>query len=263
MTSLDSRKSYRSVQLEVVIFDLGGTLIYFDADWMEALQESNTRLLQALKDAKIDVDERTFTDRFRAMLRNYYEERETEFIEFTSAYILRQALAEYGYAMIPDSVVREVLAAMYAVTQSYWKPDPDAHATLKALQKNGYRLGLISNASDNADVQTLVEQAGLQDFFEPILTSAAEGIRKPHPKIFWTALNHLDTHPSRAAMVGDTLGADILGAHHAGLFGIFVTRYADTPANRAHAETILPDATIGSLAELPGLLELLRSYSGD
>ncbi|MGW8249645.1 MAG: HAD family hydrolase, partial [Anaerolineales bacterium] len=215
---------FKSVQLEAIIFDLGSTLLYFDADWMEVVQESNARLLQALRDAEIVVDEQTFTDRFRAMLQDYYLERDTEFIEYTSGYILRQTLAEYGYATVPDSVIKKILAAMYSATQAHWKPDPEAHSTLKAVQEMGYRLGLISNASDNADVQALLDKAGLRDYFETILTSAAEGIRKPHPQIFWTALNHMDTHPSRAAMVGDTLGADILGAHHAGMLGIYVTR---------------------------------------
>lgn len=261
MSFTESQPHNSSLQFEVILFDLGGTLIYFDADWMEVVEEGNTRLLRALRDANFVVDEQTFASRFRAMLQAYFEERETEFIEYTSAYILRQTLAEFGYAEVSDSTVREALAAMYAVSQSYWTPDPDAHATLQTLRDRGYHLGLISNASDNADVQALVDRSDLRGFFEVILTSAAEGIRKPHPRIFWTALNHLDTHPSQAAMVGDTLGADILGAQHAGLFGIFVTRYADTPANRAHEDTIRPDATIASLADLPDLLEELRRFS--
>jgi FMN phosphatase YigB (HAD superfamily) len=58
-------------------------------------------------------------------------------------------------------------------------------------------------------------------------------------------------------MVGDTLGADILGAQNAGIYAIWITRRADVPANRAHQDTIHPDAAIDSLAEIPGLLEKL------
>jgi FMN phosphatase YigB (HAD superfamily) len=61
----------------------------------------------------------------------------------------------------------------------HWKP----------CANTGYRLGLISNAGDDADVQTLLDQANLRAYFEIILTSAGQGIRKPNPKIFWTALN--------------------------------------------------------------------------
>jgi FMN phosphatase YigB (HAD superfamily) len=59
-------------------------------------------------------------------------------------------------------------------------------------------------------------------------------------------------------MVGDTLGADILGAQNAGMFAIWVTRYADAPGNRNHRETIHPDATIETIRELPDLLKQLE-----
>ncbi len=63
--------------------------------------------------------------------------------------------------------------------------------------------------------------------------------------------------PKQVAMVGDTLGADILGARNAGMFGIWVTRRSDTAGNRAHQDTIRPDAVVGNISELPGLLDVL------
>jgi FMN phosphatase YigB (HAD superfamily) len=59
----------------------------------------------------------------------------------------------------------------------------------------------------------------------------------------------------KVAMVGDTLGADILGARNAGIFSIWIKRRANTAGNLAHADTILPDAQIERLSELPGLLD--------
>jgi len=104
-------------------------------------------------------------------------------------------------------------------------------------------------------VQTLVDQADLRSYFDVILTSAALGIRKPNPLIFQTALRQWGYSPSQAAMVGDSLGADILGAKNAGLYSIWITRRADTAANRAHEDTIQPDAVISRLSELPALLD--------
>jgi HAD superfamily hydrolase (TIGR01662 family) len=128
---------------------------------------------------------------------------------------------------------------------------------LGALRKAGYRLGMISNASDDADVQALIDKAGVRPYFEVILTSAAVGIRKPNPRIFHMALERLGTSPGKTAMVGDTLGADILGANNAGMFSIWITRRADVPDNRAHLDTIRPDAVIDTLSDLPRLLESL------
>jgi FMN phosphatase YigB (HAD superfamily) len=58
-------------------------------------------------------------------------------------------------------------------------------------------------------------------------------------------------------MVGDTLGADILGARNSGIFSIWIRRRANTPGNRAHVDNILPDAQIDTLSELPGLFAQL------
>ncbi len=245
-------------KIDTVLFDLGSTLIYFDGDWSQAIQEGNLKLLNFLRTAGYQLDESHFIERFRSELQAYFIERETEFIEYTSAYILRQVLSEFGYPTVSDQVIREALASMYAVTQAYWKTEPDAHSTLNALREKGYRLGLISNASDDADVQSLIDRARLRPYFETIISSAAEGIRKPNPKIFFIALERLGSSPARSVMVGDTLGADILGAQNSGMRGIWITRRADTPANRAHADTIHPDAQIANLSELPHLLASLN-----
>lgn len=146
------------------------------------------------------------------------------------------------------------LRQLYAVSQAHWQPEEDALPTLDQLQAAGYRMAIISNASDDADVQTLVDKAGLRGYMDFVLSSAACGIRKPNPLIFQTGLDEWGLAPAQVAMVGDTLGADILGARNAGLYSIWITRRADKAANRDHAETIQPDAVIATLAELPGLL---------
>jgi len=243
--------------LEAVIFDLGGTLMYFDAPFPEVLADANVALLDGLKETGLSLDERAFVQAFDNRLGAYYNERANEFVEYTTLYILRSLLADWGYSEISAESLRPILEGFYAVTQAHWQVEPDAVPTLQILQQKGYRLGLVSNAGDDADVQALVDKAGIRFYFDRILTSAAEGIRKPNPRIFQTLLDYWEILPGKVAMVGDTLGADILGARNAGLFGIWITRRADTPANRAHSDTIQPDATIASLDELPGLLENL------
>jgi FMN phosphatase YigB (HAD superfamily) len=99
-----------------------------------------------------------------------------------------------------------------------------------------------------------VDKAGLRSYFQVILSSASLGIRKPNPSIFRAVLERLGVSPAQAVMVGDSLGADILGAHNAGMRAIWITRRAATPANRAHEDTIRPDAIISTLSELPALL---------
>lgn len=240
---------------DALIFDLGGTLIYFEGQWPEVLSRAYASLMKSLHAAGFDLDDGPFLKEFRHRIDQYYLQREAEFIEYTTACLLRTLLADHGYPEVSDAIVRSALRNMYAVSQAHWRTEEDAMSTLQLLREKGYRLGIISNASDANDVETLIDRAGIRHFFDPILISATVGYRKPNPRIFRLALDAWGLAPERAAMIGDTLGADILGARNAGMFSIWITRRAEAPANLAHVDTIQPDATIAALGELPGLLE--------
>jgi HAD superfamily hydrolase (TIGR01509 family) len=243
-------------RFEVVLFDLGDTLLYFDGDWTQVFAEARQELLRSLQLAGIQVND-SFLEQFYQRMLAYYSRREVEFIEHTTRYVLETTLQELGYPQPPAGVIEQALVDMHRITQAHWLPEADALPTLAALQARGYRMGLISNAADDPNTQALVDKGGFRPYFEVILSSAGEGIRKPNPRIFCRALDQLGLKPEQAVMVGDTLGADILGAQNAHLFAIWITRRADKPANHAHRHTIHPDAVIATLAELPGLLETL------
>ena len=243
---------------DVILFDLGSTLIYFNGDFDEILTEGYAACYAALNVAGVKLEREAFLARLQAQMDAYRRERDTEFIEYTTHNILRLTLAEFGYPDVPENLTRPAVDSIYQLTQQYWIVEDDAQATLQELHTEGYHLGLISNAADERDVHFLVDQAGLRPYFDVILVSADLGIRKPNPRIFQQALQHWGTPPQRAAMVGDTLGADILGAKNAGLFSIWITRRAGSPGNHAHLDTIHPDARIATLQDLPGLLHDLE-----
>jgi HAD superfamily hydrolase (TIGR01662 family) len=244
--------------LNGVIFDLGNTLIYFDGDWSQVYTQADIELARFLQATGLNLDEDRFLDEFRTRLREYHNEREAEFIEYTTAHILRTLLHEWGFSEIPDEIITSGLEAMYRVSQAHWKPEEDALPTIQKLKAQGYLLGLISNAADDADVQTLVDKANLRPYFEVILSSAAAGIRKPHPEIFQRAMSALKTSPSHTAMVGDTLEADILGAKNAGMVGIWITRRVEILNRQGETKSIKSDAVINRLSELPEVLEAFQ-----
>ena len=238
-------------KFEAIFFDLGGTLIFFEGDWPDVFANAIETLTNQLSDSGLDIDFNSFMDDFLSRLNEYFEQRESEFIEHTTAYLLQTTLSDWGYPEVPTSFIDTALQAMYKVSQAHWYPEQDTHETLSTLQEQGYRLAIISNAADNNDVQTLVDNTNIRPYFDLILSSAAIGIRKPNPRIFEIALEKMGILNSQAAMVGDTLGADILGAQNAGIYSIWITRRADTPANQAHADTITADMNIATLMELP------------
>jgi putative hydrolase of the HAD superfamily len=241
---------------EAIFFDLGDTLMYFDGAWPEIFFQARRELLHSLQQAGINLGPE-FVDDFYQLMSEYYRERDTEFIEYTVKQVLKNALEERGFKSVPEPVLTNSLADMHRITQAHWIPETDALTTLTKLRESGYRLALVSNTSDDPNTQVQVDKLGARELFEVIISSAALGVRKPNPKIFQVALERMRLPPEKVAMVGDTLGADILGARNAGIFSIWIKRRADTPANRAHAETIFPDAQIETLGELPRLLEEL------
>lgn len=238
---------------EVALFDLGGTLIYFDGERPDIIAESDWAMQDWLEKAGYRLPQ-DFGARFTGRVSAFLAGGDPDFIEITSSYFLKILLAEAGYPSVPDQVVHTALKVKFAISQEHWKLEDDAITTLESLKRHGLRMGLVSNAGDTQDVETLIDKHRLRPYFEQVVISAQVGIRKPNPGIFQQALDHFKTAPENVAMVGDTLGADILGAQNAGIASIWITRRAERSDNRAHEDTIRPDAVIASLSELPPLL---------
>jgi len=246
-------------RFRIVLFDLGGTLIYFTADWDAKTIEAAHRLREHLSTLGYRLDPATFPDYFRRAVEANYIRRNDELIERPTTETLRQTLNVFGYPNVPDEHIAEGLRHMYALTQAHWFGEADAIPMLETLRAQGYRIGLISNAGDDEDVQTLIDNAGLRPYLEYIVTSAAGGIRKPHPRIFRGALDFFGAEPDEAVMVGDFLDADILGANNLGMGSVWIKRRASRTHIEKYLPVISPQATIETLSELP---DLLQSWNG-
>ena len=181
-------------------------------------------------------------------------QRQADWLESTTAQVLTQTLAELGAPTPSLDVQARALRAYYAYSESLWRPVPDAHDVLSQLMAAGYKLAIISNASDCDNADRLIDAGKLRGYFDPIIISSAVGIRKPAPKIFDLVLSAWGLPANECVMVGDTLDADILGAQLAGLHNAWLTAYADRPSNRARRSEVTPEAEIAALSELPCLL---------
>ena len=193
----------------------------------------------------------TFRVEFRRRLAEYFAQREQDLLETSYTFVLIELLKDKGYTNLPDDIIRKALDSLFTITQTNWVLEEDALSTLKKLEKNGYRMGLISNAGDDQDVHQLVQRFGISPYFDFILTSAACSYRKPHPRIFELAIANWYFLPSETVMVGDNLDADIRGAKSAGLYGVWISRRAGQSSE--DQPRVQPDATVSSLSELPAL----------
>ncbi|MFN3741937.1 MAG: HAD family hydrolase [Anaerolineales bacterium] len=236
--------------LRAFLFDLGGTLIYPLAPWPPILEEADRALAYALAKGGW-VEEASFIARWQQARRQYYDQRKHETRERT----YRQLLVQLLPALPPlerEKAISQALEAFFSVTRPNWRADDQALPLLRFLQRQGFRLGMLSNAAEDGDVQWMVEHFGFRPFFDFVLTSAACGYRKPHPLPFRRALRHWNFLPSEVAMIGDLPEVDILGAKRVGMFGIWVRR---------HAPQDLIPATVSADWILDHLDELRQRFS--
>jgi HAD superfamily hydrolase (TIGR01662 family) len=242
--------------LRAVLFDLGGTLMYERASWDSINAHADEALTNYLREEGLELNLSTFPREFRNRISKYFRQREKDLLETTYSFVLRDVLKDKGYGDVPERILRNALDQLFAITQRNWTLEEDALPTLQKLETDGYRMGIISNAGDDQDVQQLARRFGIDRFFDFVLTSAACSYRKPHKRIFELALSNWYFLPSEAIMVGDNLDADVRGAQNVGLFAVWLRRRA---GERGEEQlSIQPDAVLSSLSELPAFLDHLQ-----
>ena len=92
---------------------------------------------------------------------------------------------------------------------------PGCRPVLQKLRKL-YRLGVVTNGIDRVQRSRLAI-AGLEAFFEVVVTSQGCGFAKPDPRILHVALEALGVSPRRALYVGDDPVTDGGAARAAGV----------------------------------------------
>lgn len=238
-----------------LLFDLGGTLMHAGRDWNPVVQAGDAALSQKLAEHHIKLDSGVFRNR----IHEYYAQREKDFQETTYHFVLRQLLTELGHADMDESILRSALDALFMVTQKNWVLEADAIETIKQLKTQQYHLGILSNAGDDKDVQTLVEGFGIRPYFDFVLTSAASFYRKPHPRAFELALAHWSIAPTEAVMIGDSLEADIFGAKQVEMKTIWISRRAHF--GKEDIQRVKPDFSVRNLNELLPTVERISITS--
>lgn len=122
---------------------------------------------------------------------------------------------------------------------------------LDTLQQQGYQLGIITNGRGEFQAKA-ISGLGIQTYFDAILISEIEQVRKPEAEIFNRAIAQLGGTAQNSVFVGDNPEADIMGAKNANLRTIW-------KRSPLWLEAVGADATIDKLMEIPTLLEKFNS----
>ncbi|MGD0907154.1 MAG: HAD family hydrolase [Candidatus Acidiferrales bacterium] len=171
-------------------------------------------------------------------------------------------LAQRGY--VPASVVYEQLSAEFGLPLSLSKALADDYdlaypkfcvgfrnllEVLTLIRTRGLKLAIVTNGRSSLQ-SAAIQALGIDQLFDAIVISEAEGVRKPDRRIFELAMDRLAVPSANAVFVGDHPEIDILGARQAGIRAIWKRDDYWGPCPFA-------DAVISELAELPGVLDQL------
>jgi putative hydrolase of the HAD superfamily len=248
--------------LKAVLFDLDDTLLDwsgFHGDWarMEAMHLRNVFDFIAEHIHPLD-DPDAFAAEFRTRTMDAWAAARTSLRAPNLGSVLVEAAVASGVASNKLDMRRLLeVYAWDAVPGTGMFPDvPDA---LQLLRDNHIKVGIVTNAYQPMWIRDVeIATHGILPFFPSCRLSAADvGYLKPHPTIFQMALNCVGVKPHEAVFVGDDPEADIAGAQASGLHAVL--RYSARQM-RALGSSIVPDARIISLEELPFILD--RWYPG-
>jgi 2-haloacid dehalogenase len=101
-------------------------------------------------------------------------------------------------------------------------PHPDVGPSLERLRTAGLRLATLTNSSPGM-VSAQLANAGLQDFFEQLLSVEEVRRFKPAPEPYWMAASKLGVPVDQLRLVA-AHDWDVHGALHAGCQGAYIAR---------------------------------------
>jgi HAD superfamily hydrolase (TIGR01662 family) len=138
-----------------------------------------------------------------------------------------------GGAPPASRAVAEELTARWTQHTNFELYD-DTLPALRGLRERGIKIGLISNSA--RDVREFARHHRLE--IDAGISSFHHGKTKPHASIFRAVLELLDVVPAEALMVGDSIDADIEGAHALGMQAVLVDRLGLYPEFAPRIESL-------------------------
>jgi HAD superfamily hydrolase (TIGR01509 family) len=249
--------------IEAVIFDFGHTLVDFALN-----QEA---LLAAHDEACNLVSEHLLTE--AALARERVVEVTTRIQQRIEESRFRQDSheldlpAEFASCFsnqqqaLPESLIHQVARLARRALWSEIHLSPDNAQVLRILRASGLRLGLVSNCAVRGDwMRELLDDLGLLEQLDVVVLSSEEGVGKPDPRLYRTAMESLGTESRHVLMVGDRLCDDIAGAQAVGMLAVLTRQFRREDPEPRIAE---PDMIIDRLADLPAVMCALHTSMGN
>lgn len=208
------------MRCDAIFLDLGGTFREV-MDRPEVYNAARKRIAEIVgtdmspDDYWADLNKRY--DKYREWALFYYCEAPEEYLwsrwltpELDRDYI-RKNCVELTYNFRRGKGNREVV--------------PYGIETVRELRARGYKVGIISDLVGTIEIDEWLDSDGIRDLFCTVKQSSVTYLRKPHPAIFFQALEEAGVYGENSVFVGDNLNRDIVGAKESGFGGTVAVEY--------------------------------------
>ena len=246
------------MRFKALLFDLGGTLWDFkDESARETMRyELGKKFIDVMSSYGIEVRwDAMFIGSaignalWTAELYRYY----TTGIPPSYSDVVK-AVAQYWIPDLADNQIdwQHVFDMTYVPESNYKRPFDDTIEALEILRSMGIKMIVVSNRIRGGErfAREWTENISFSKYFDGYVLSCDLGFMKPRREIFEEALRIVEASPHEAAMIGDLLRADVLGANMIGMTSIWINRSGKRPTYTS----VKPDFEIASLLELPDIV---------
>lgn len=234
-------------QIKGVIFDYGGTIDTNGDHWSEVIWKG-WQYADVAVSKGVFREAYVYAERELARTRHILPHHNFRDLLLIKMKIELQFLAQNNQfpPQLIDSKAEEI--ADFCYTQARNSVD-NAIPVLSALS-NHFPLVLVSNFYGN--INTVLEDFKIKDFFKNVIESGVVGVRKPNPEIFRLGVKALGLTPQQVLVVGDSISKDIIPAESIGCHTAWLK---GTPWNPD--EVITPPQGTLTLSSLKDLLPVL------
>lgn len=221
------RKEMRQL-IKGILFDFDETLLNRKDSVNSFIHDQYKRYLTSLA----DIEEEQFCSRFITLDNNGYTWKDR---------VYEQLVDEYELTITSEALLEDYICSFHL----HCKPFNGLIDMLDRLKSSGYLLGLITNGRTAFQYRN-ISALGIENYFDVILISEQEGVKKPEKVIFQRSLERLDLKASQTVFIGDHKINDIKGASDAGMKTIWKKGF--------NTSEELGDDSIQSLLEIPQVL---------
>ncbi|MCG7345862.1 HAD family hydrolase [Sporosarcina sp. ACRSL] len=222
--------------IKAAIFDLDGTLLDRDKSVARFINNQYDRLHKCVG----HIPKEKFVTRFIELDSRGYVWKDK---------VYQQLVNEFE---ITGTTWGELLQDYIDQFQNSCVPFPNLIEMLEELKGRHMKLGMITNGYGQFQMDN-IKALGIEKYFDTILVSEWEGIRKPDLQIFNRALKQLNVSPNESIFVGDHPVNDVEAAKSAGMIGIW--------KKDAHWSIPEADYIIDDLAEVPTIIDTIGTES--